>query len=286
MTHPLKIAVIITLSCISISIGYIKYNKLTMNDIGLSTLSLIKMIRGDAVQLNQLNESQITSIAHQDWTTLLQRHVSVKGEVHYRGFLADQFTLQKYLDKLSENVPGPSWSKEEQLAYWINAYNAFTIQLILKHYPLKSIKDISDGLPMINSPWDIKFFKLGGVRFDLNTIEHQILRVRYQEPRIHFAINCASISCPRLRNEAYTATKLEAQLEDQAQEFINDVDKNLITSRETQLSAIFNWFQSDFTKESDVLTYLKTYRPSLNVEHQVTYMEYNWRLNEQVIIDR
>ena len=275
-----NLILLVFLTFITCSIGYVRYHKLNVHDIGLGALSLIKMIRGEVVELNQLNQPQKPSVDHGDWTILLQRHVSSDGQVNYKGFQDDRVELQRYLDKLSENLPGSNWSKEEQLAYWINAYNAFTIRLILDHYPLQSIKDISDGLPMINSPWDIKFFSIGGIRFDLNTIEHQILRRRFQEPRIHFAINCASVSCPQLRDEAYTASILEIQLEEQAHEFINDSNKNIITSTKTELSAIFNWFQSDFIHKSDLLTYLKIYKPSLNTENQVTYMEYNWRLNE------
>jgi len=134
---------------------------------------------------------------------------------------------------------------------------------------------------MVNSSWDIKFFKIGGVDFDLNTIEHRILRKHFDEPRIHFAINCASISCPRLRNEAFIAEKLEEQLNIQAHYFMNNPINNRITEDEITLSPIFNWFKSDFTKRGDLLSYIQNYTDvKLNAEIPLVYQEYNWNLNE------
>ncbi len=256
------------------------YFSVNINEVGLQLLSWVKKIRGEAVDLETLEESNSPVVTHQIWTELLQKHVDPKGRVSYSGFQKDSASLGLYLEKLSSHPPGTAWSDADRLAYWINAYNAFTIQLILDHYPLQSIKDISDGLPMINSPWDIKFFQIGAVSMDLNTIEHEILRKQFDEPRIHFAINCASISCPILRNEAYTAPQLEAQLEEQASDFINDSEKNRITEKGIQLSKIFDWFQSDFTRETDLLGYLQAYRPSLNKKLKVEFLEYDWDLNE------
>jgi hypothetical protein len=146
---------------------------------------------------------------------------------------------------------------------------------------LKSIKDISSGLPMINSPWDIKFFKIGNVEFDLNTIEHEILRKQFNEPRIHFAINCASFSCPILRNEAYDADKLEAQLDEQALRFIQNPDKNIINEKQILLSPIFSWFEKDFTINQSLKTYLKKYHPSVDEQLPIRFMDYDWSLNEE-----
>jgi len=188
--------------------------------------------------------------------------------------------LEKYLDTLTENPVGKNWSEAEQMAYWINAYNAFTVKLIVDYYPLKSIKDIGDGLPMISSPWDIKFFKIGKTDFDLNTIEHEILRKQFAESRIHFAINCASFSCPKLRNEAFVAERLEEQLENQAQSFIKNLDKNIINEKETKLSKIFNWFESDFTKQESIASFIKKRHDSFDEQNEVKYLEYIWTLNE------
>ena len=154
------------------------------------------------------------------------------------------------------------------------------MKLIIDNYPLKSIKHIGEGMPMIGSSWDIKFFKIGGVDFDLNTIEHEILRKKFEEPRIHFAINCASISCPKLRNEAFESDRLNQQLEAQLKEFINNRDKNIINKAETKLSKIFSWFETDFTKTTTVKSIIKQHHSAFNEENEIQYLDYNWRLNE------
>ena len=118
----------------------------------------------------------------------------------------------------------------------------------------------------------------------MNTIEHEILRKQFIEPRIHFAINCASFSCPRLRMEAFEANKLEAQLADQAKYFINNPDKNNISDQGTKLSKIFSWFESDFNKKSSVKAFLKKYHTTFNEEQELEYLDYNWTLNEQHVV--
>ena len=202
--------------------------------------------------------------------------------VDYRGLKADLSLVREYTHLLTTHPPDKSWSTKEQLAYWINAYNAFTVLLIIEHYPLQSIKDIAGSIPMINSVWDMKFFKIGNTSFDLNTIEHKILRKLYDEPRIHFSINCASISCPNLRNEAFSAERLEEQLEEQAYNFLGDTTKNHITTKEIHLSKIFEWFESDFTKQGTIKEYLGQYLSDSTVidKTPISYMDYNWNLNE------
>jgi len=175
------------------------------------------------------------------------------------------------------------WSKKDHLAYWINLYNAFTIELILRHYPLESIKDIGSSIqiPFVNSPWDVKLIEIDGKKYDLNNVEHSILRKKFDEPRIHFAINCASISCPILRREAYVSEKLDEQLEEQAAAFINDSQKNVISKNKIQLSRIFKWYGGDFTDEVDLISYINQYS-KIKIEDgtNISYMEYNWSLNE------
>ena len=261
-------------------IGYVKFKNMNINDIGLKVLSLVKKVKGESVDLATLEASKTDKINHAIWTKLLQNNVTTEGKVNYKGFITQQAQLDNYLDLLSANPPGNNWTDAEKMAYWINTYNAFTVKLILDNYPLKSIKDIGDGLPMINSPWDIKFFKIGTTAFDLNTIEHEILRKQFDDPRIHFAINCASFSCPRLRTEAFEANQLEAQLEDQASYFINNPTKNKISEQGTKLSNIFSWFESDFNKKSSVKAYLKKYHAAFNPEQAFEYLDYNWTLNE------
>ena len=223
-----------------------------------------------------------TAPDHSAWTRLLQKMVTEEGKVDYLAFMAHEAELQAYLQTLSDHHPDKEkWTQEEQMAYWINAYNAFTVQLIIEHYPLESIKDIKRwNIPFLNTPWTIKFIKIGGKRYNLDAIEHKILRKQFNEPRIHFAIVCASISCPRLLNEAYTADKLTEQLNMQAKHFINDLSKNRISPDKLQISKIFSWFSGDFTKNGTLIEYLNKYADEqINPDAEISYLDYNWNLN-------
>jgi hypothetical protein len=213
------------------------------------------------------------SADHAKWDVLLQKNVSKNGIVDYKGFQKDSKQLQSYLDLLSSKVPTKSWSKNAILAYWINTYNAFTVKLILDNYPVKSIKDIKN-------PWGQKFFSLGDKKHSLEEVEHEILR-KMNEPRIHFAINCASFSCPNLLNEAYTEVNLEKQLTTVAKSFINDKTKNTITANKIEISKIFDWFSGDFKKKGTVIDFLNQYSIiKIKSKAKISYKEYNWTLNE------
>jgi hypothetical protein len=219
---------------------------------------------------------------HRAWDALLQKHVDPKGHVSYSGFKKEAAQLDAYLKLLSDCPPAKDWTVNERLAYWINAYNAFTIKLIIDHYPVKSIKDIGPKLaiPLVNSVWDVKFFKIGGVEMSLNHIEHDILRKEFNEPRIHFAIVCASFSCPVLLNRAFTAQAVEQQLQAQAVDFINDPVRNRITVDHLQLSSIFNWFKADFTKNGTLTQFIARYaKVKVNPKAKVSHLDYDWSLN-------
>lgn len=210
---------------------------------------------------------------HNKWNALLQKNVSKDGTVNYKAFQKDGKELQSYLDELSARVPNRSWSRNAILAYWINTYNAFTVKLILDNMPIKSIKDI-------NNPWGKKFISLANKKYSLEEIEHEILR-KMDEPRIHFAINCASFSCPNLLNSAYTETKLEQQLNTVAKSFINDKSKNSITANKIEISKIFDWFAGDFKKEGSVISFLNQYSSiKINPKAKLNYKDYNWSLND------
>ena len=214
-------------------------------------------------------------VSHEMWDDLLKKHISVDGNVNYKGFLNDRTELKKYLDLLSSSHPDNSWSKEERMAYWINAYNAFTIELILRNYPVKSIKDIG-----IISPWHVGFIEIQGEKYDLNDIEHNILRKKFNDPRIHFAIVCASYSCPELRNGAYTASNLYSQLDEQARQFINDPSRNKISATRIKISKIFDWFTKDFTVNGSLVDYLNKYSSTrIDSKAKISYLQYNWSLN-------
>jgi len=212
-------------------------------------------------------------IATDTWNTLLQKHVTKDGIVNYKGFKTDRTELQKYITSLSEYMPLETWSKEEKLAYWINAYNALTIDLILRNYPLKSIKDIK-------KPWDQRLWKLGEKWYNLDEIEHKILR-KMNEPRIHFAINCASFSCPPLLNEAFTAEKLENQLSQVTKIFVADLQRNIVTKDQLEISKIFKWFSKDFKQNGSLIDFLNQYSAiKINANAKIKYKDYNWNLNE------
>lgn len=226
-----------------------------------------------------------TPPSHASWDALLKKHVNANGEVDYEGFKKDRVQLQSYLDLLSSHAPDDAtWSENQKLAYWINVYNAFTIELILRHHPLESIKDIGSKIqvPFVNSPWDVKFIEIAGETYDLNNIEHNILRKLFDEPRIHFAIVCASVSCPNLRAEAYTGDKVQDQLEEDAIYFVNDSSKNKLSADKVELSKIFSWFTGDFTKKGSLIDFLNQYSElDINENAKVSHLDYNWGLNEQ-----
>jgi len=219
--------------------------------------------------------------SHQLWDKLLKKNVNAAGMVNYKSFQKDKSELDAYLKTLSDHAPQKTWSENEQKAYWINAYNAYTIALVLKHYPVKSIKDIGGKIYKVNTPWDIKFITIGGKKYDLNNIEHGILRKQFNDPRIHFVLVCASISCPKLRNEAYTATQLNAQLEEAGRDFLNDKSKNRITTDRAELSQYFSWYKGDFTKSGSISDFINKYSSSkMNAKTKIGYLTYNWSLNE------
>ncbi len=243
-----------------------------MKKIFLITCSLVAMLMTFAQK----------APSHQQWDKLLKKYVNAAGMVNYKGFLRDKAELDVYLKTLSDNAPQKTWSQNDQKAFWINAYNAFTVSLILQKYPVKSIKDIAGKIYKINTPWDIKFIKIGKETYDLNNIEHGILRKKFDDPRIHFALVCASISCPKLQQDAYAGIKLDAQLDDAGKEFLNDKSKNNITYGQAALSKYFSWYKGDFTKNGSLSDYINKYsQTKITANTKISSLDYNWSLNEQ-----
>lgn len=224
-------------------------------------------------------------VAHYQYDKLLKKYVDEKGLVDYKGLKNNPGELKSYLKILENNPPNETWSRNEKLAYWINVYNAFTLDLILEHYPVSSIKDIGSTIqiPFVNTPWDIKFIKIGNEEYDLNNIEHGIIRKEFDDPRIHFALVCAAISCPKLQREAYTPEKLDQQLTNAAEEFLSNPEKNEIRSEKSAvLSKIFSWYGGDFTKHQSLSAYVSKYsRINLSEDAKISYKDYDWTLNEQ-----
>lgn len=238
---------------------------------------------------------------HQPWQALLTQHVSPINEGHssqvnYAGMKTDHAKLTAYLTALGkiDKQTFEQWPAPQQLSFLINAYNAWTVELILSAYPdIKSIKDLGS---FFSSPWSKKFIPLLGETRSLDNIEHELIRGdnKYGDPRIHFAVNCASIGCPALREEAYTAEKLERQLEQQTVRFLSDKTRNRFNKAEMELSSIFKWYQEDFSlgfRASDSLSaFILLYAESLGLtpEQQallkakkmdVDYLPYDWQLN-------
>ena len=194
--------------------------------------------------------------SHAAWTALLERNVVVvdggkASQAHYAGFAQDRAPLKAYLDSLSKVTEQEfnGWSKPQRIAFLINAYNAFTVEKILTRYP--DIKSIWDFGKVFGNPFKDTFFTLLGRAGTLDRIEHEMLRKKgaYDEPRVHFAVNCASIGCPMLREEAYVAERLDAQLEEQAVRFLSDRSRNRYSAKSgaLEVSKIFDWFKEDWT---------------------------------------
>ncbi len=234
------------------------------------------------------------------WDALLKKHVkwlpdNKQSRVNYKGFQADRSELKKVLDGMSA-VPKADfdkWPREQQMAFLINAYNAFTVELILGKYPdLKSIKDLGS---FISPPWKKKFFTLLGEERNLDWIEHEQLRPKYGDPRVHVAVNCASIGCPALPPEAFTPARLDAQMEEGMARFLGDRTRNRYADGKLEVSQIFKWFKEDFekgnkgfskvedvfAKYADQLASLPADRDKIRAKNvTVTQLDYDWSLND------
>lgn len=237
------------------------------------------------LSLSSLGLIAQTEVTHKPFDELLQKHVDSEGMVNYKGFLQDRKKLSLYLNMLESNSPKGNWTRDQRLAYWINAYNAYTIELILRHYPVQSIKDIGSliKIPFVSTAWDVKFISIAGQEMDLNNIEHGIIRKEFDEPRIHFALVCAAMSCPKLQNSAYFPERLDEQLNNAGSEFLADPSKNEFkSSKQANLSKLFDWYGGDFKTEGTLVQYINQYAPiQLNSNAKIDWLNYDWSLNEQ-----
>ena len=214
---------------------------------------------------------------------LLEKYVTL-GKVNYSGFKKEESTLDAYLAFL-EKVDPKSLPRNEQFAFYANAYNAWTIKLILGGYPgIQSIKDLGS---LFKSPWKKKIARIDGEVMTLDHIEHDILRPRFKDPRVHFAINCAAKSCPPLSRMPLSGDKLDQQLDRLTCAFVNDPNNNYLTGNTLYVSSIFKWFKSDFT-DGIVDFFLKYGESDLNAKlHtigngiKISYLDYDWSLNGQ-----
>ncbi len=240
------------------------------------SISLVTGIFGSAAS------SRASTVNHEIWAELLGKYIKPNG-VNYTGFKKDEERLDQYL-KVLENTDPEKLPRNEQYAYYINAYNAWTIKLILSDYPgVKSIKDFGT---ILKSPWQKKWVRVNGDVITLDHVEHEILRPRYKDPRVHFAINCSAASCPPLRPEPYLADKLDQQLDHSTRLFVNDADSYRLEGNTLYVSRIFKWFSEDFNE--DALGFYLQYAEGQLKETltrnkdriQVKYLHYDWSLND------
>jgi hypothetical protein len=263
--------------------------------IGLSGFTWIEKLFAPKAELwafwNNENPANTTSLDHTDWTDFLRRYVVVgpdgAGQVSYsKVSSADRNDLAAYVSRLTSTAIR-SFSKAEQLAYWINLYNARTVLLILEHYPVDSIRDInlSDGI-FNSGPWGEPLMQIEGQDISLNDIEHRILRPVWQDARLHYALNCASVGCPDLQNEAFTMANMSERLESSARQYINHPRGVQVDDNGIVLSKIYAWFADEFAAEPGGLWgHLRRYAnrelgATLESEPEILGHEYDWRLND------
>jgi hypothetical protein len=231
---------------------------------------------------------------HSAWTGVLSRHV--RGDrFDYRALKEDRAGLDAYLKSLEAVTKAEfdAWTREQRFAFWINAYNAYTIRLVLDAYPVDSIKDIGG---LLSSPWKKAFIPLSqlhpaskGRKLTLDDVEHSILRPTFEDARVHVAVNCASRGCPPLLAEAFAAERLDDQLDAQMRAFLADTSRNRIDAagRKLELSSIFDWFGEDFERDAgDLKAYLARYLPGDEASKawigraKVSFLDYSWKLND------
>ncbi|MGE5640415.1 MAG: DUF547 domain-containing protein [Clostridia bacterium] len=226
--------------------------------------------------------------SHRAWDALLRRHVVVapdgrSSRVSYAGLALDKEALDGYLDGVSAVKEGEfaAWTRNEQMAFLLNAYNAFTAAKVLSRYPdLRSIRDFG---VVFGNPFRDEFFMLLGRRASLDSIEHGMLRPRYKEARIHFALNCAAVGCPMLREEAYVASRLERQLEEQQARFLSDRSRNRVRGGRLEVSKIFDWYGDDFAPLPGYFAAHAGLLGALPEEirrMKIDFLDYDWSLND------
>ncbi|WP_394150835.1 DUF547 domain-containing protein [Vibrio maritimus] len=228
------------------------------------------------------NDSNTQSVSHQAWQSFLDRYLVNEGEntlVRYvRVSPNDKQALKTYISDLARIDPR-QLSRAEQYAYWVNLYNAITVDLILDEYPVKSITKLG-GLFSFG-PWGDEVISITGQALTLNDIEHRILRPIWNDPRTHYAVNCASLGCPNLQTQAFTADNTEALLESAADTFVNSSKGASISGNTITLSSIYEWFEADFVQDGGALKHMAKYRPDLaSFDGKIKY-DYDWDLNKK-----
>ena len=252
-----------------------------MNAVNKLRINVVARIGPIVFGLILLNGSMAAAADHRIFGELLAQY-NQAGQVNYAGFKAEESLLDTYLDQLSRTDP-ESLSAPDRFAFYVNAYNAWTIKLILSAYPeLKSIKDLGN---LFRSPWKRKIVVLNGKKVSLDHIEHDILRPQFRDPRVHFAVNCASLGCPPLFKEPFKGSRLDQQLNTATTAFINDRRYNRFDGNTLHVSKIFKWFEEDF--DHDVIGFfeqfasdeLKRQIKERRTNLKLAYLDYDWGLN-------
>ncbi|NLS12374.1 DUF547 domain-containing protein [Vibrio sp. SM6] len=227
------------------------------------------------------NESNHATIDHQPWQTILDRYLLVQGQHHlfdYQNVSAsDKHALKQYIRALASLDPR-DYRQAEQYAYWVNLYNALTVDEILDHYPIRSITKL--GGIFTFGPWDEDQVIVAGKTLTLNDIEHRILRPIWQDPRTHYAVNCASLGCPNLQLNAFTSANQEQLLDQAAKAFIRSPKGVLIQGNRAQLSTIYQWFSDDFGGEKALFEHISQYAPEYRGFTGKIRYDYDWSLNQ------
>lgn len=210
--------------------------------------------------------------------SLLKENITNEGVVNYKGIIKNKHHLDHFISYLEKTSPAKDWSADKIKAFWMNAYNAYTIKTIVDNYPIASITKINSGG---KDAWHQPIAKVGGKLYTLNQIEHEQLRAVYKDPRIHVGVNCASFSCPPIANFAFTEANTEAELERLMKQFVNDPKRNTLTEKKVTLSKIFEWYKGDFTTNGKLIDYIISYsNVEISKKAKIRYLEYNWSLNE------
>jgi hypothetical protein len=218
------------------------------------------------------------------YDAFLKKFVNSSGKVNYAGIQNNKAALDNIVLQFSQRAPEQKWKKEEVMSYWINVYNAYTLKLIVDNYPIKSITALDAG-----KTWDMKRIPIEKEKFSLNQIENDFLRAKYNDPRIHFVLNCGAKSCPPLFNQAFIASKIEQLLESRTKAYIQS-SQLLITEKQVKISKIFDWYAADFMNKSEIsntnskrmatIRFLKKYsKVNISADASLSFLDYDWSLN-------
>ncbi len=207
---------------------------------------------------------------YKNYDAFLQKYVNSSGKVNYKKIKKSE--TEALAKEFQAAIPQKNWSKNEQLTYWLNAYNLFTIKLIVENYPVAKITDLDKG-----KPWDVKRIDLGGKTYSLNDLENEVIRPTFKDARIHFAINCAAKSCPPLYNKAFTSDKVQTLLESRTKAFLTS-KANVLAEKKVKISKIFDWYKTDFGELNVFLSKYSTVKVAKDAV--VEFADYDWNLNE------